>query len=223
MYTLFSLSLSPQRFFGYIGKEEIQALCPIRNAMWVGTSLGNLRVIHAPSLVVKFSGKLSPGKDSSAILKILHVEEENCVLASLTCSQVWSLHDGLIGKPQCIVKEQCIHTNEREGSGPVYDLVKVVVDGCLQVWGTMDNNTLLSLKKRDGLWTTSYHDVVPYSHHMKVCSHIVWCSFEEEGRKCDYVWVSYRSKGGIVCYDVRNKLQKGHINCSERLKGKDGK
>lgn len=200
--------------------------------MWIGTSQGNLRIIHAPSLEVKFSGKLLPTEhESAAILKIIHVEEENCVLASLTSSEVWCLHDKLIGQPKSLAREQLISTTDEGGiGGPVYDLIKVKVDRRLQVWGTMDNNTLLRLEKssESGKWESSYHRLSPYSHHMKTCSHIVWCSFqeEEEGKKektqCDHLWISYRSKGGIICFDLRTLQQRGHINCSERLKSKEG-
>jgi serine/threonine protein kinase/ankyrin repeat protein/GTPase SAR1 family protein len=210
------------RFFGYVGKEEIQSLCPVRNAIWIGTALGNLRIVHSPFLSVKYSGNLFSSPDQqAAILKILHVNEENCVLISLTSCEVFSVHDRLIGEPPSLAKEQVILTTDREAGGPVYDMVKAEVNGQLQVWGTMDNNTLLLLVKNgQGEWTSSYHDVYPYSHHMKVCSHIVLCSFMEEGTKLDHLWISYRSKGGLVCFDPQAKQQRRTINCTEMLRSK---
>ena len=139
------------------------------------------------------------------------------MLVSLTSSEIWSLYDQLVGTPLSLTKQQCISTADQDGSGPVYDLVKVVVDGQIQVWGTMDNNVLLLLERKDGKWIKSYYNIQPYSHHMKVCSHIVWCSFEEDGYH-DHLWISYRSKGGIMCFDVRSKEQRGSINCTEKLK-----
>lgn len=180
-----------------------------------------MRIIHAPTLEVKYSGKLIFGKSqTSAVLKILHIKEEECVLASLTSSEIWSLYDRLVGKPLSVMKQQCISTADQDGSGPVYDLVKVVVDGQIQVWGTMDNNVLLLLERKDGEWNKNYYNIQPYSHHMKVCSHIVWCSFEDDvaGGKQDHLWISYRSKGGIMCFDVRSRKQRGSINCTEKLK-----
>ena len=146
------------------------------------------------------------------------------MLASLTSSEIWSLYDRLVGKPLSLIKQQCISIDDQEGSGPVYDLVKVVVDGQIQVWGTINNNTLLLLERKDGKWIKSYYSIKPYSHHMNVCSHIVWCSFEEDvgGGKQDYLWISYRSKGGIMCFDVRSRKQCGGINCTEKLKSLSG-
>ena len=174
---------------------------------------------------MKYSGRLVSNdlQHSAAILKILHVSELNCVLVSLTSSEIWSVHDRLIGKPPSLVKEQKITTSDRDGSGPVYDLVKINIDGQLQVWGTMDNNTLLLLQKKQHNWSKHYYDVHPYSHHLKVCSHIVCCSFtDDENIKHDHLWISYRSKGGIVCFDARNKAQRGSLNCSEILKSNKG-
>ena len=142
------------------------------------------------------------------------------MLASSTNSEIWSLYDRLVGKPLSLIKQQCISIDDQEGSSPVYDLVKVVVDGQIQVWGTMNNNTLLLLERKDREWIKSYYSIQPYSYHMKVCSHIVWCSFEEDvaGGKQDHLWISYRSKGGIMCFDVRSRKQRGSINCTEKLK-----
>lgn len=172
---------------------------------------------------MKYSGQLfSTGDQHSAVLKILHVSEKDCVLVSLTSSEIWCIHDRLIGQPLCLVKEQKITTSDREGSGPVYDLVKINIGEKLQVWGTMDNNTLVLLEKEDKEWRKSYYDIHPYSHHMKVCSHIVCCNFTDENINYYHLWISYRSKGGLICFDASSKKQCGYINCSEILKSNKG-
>ena len=218
----------PQKFFGYVGSEEVQALCSIRNAIWMGTSKGTIRVVHAPTLFVKYSGKLLQDENStSPILKILHVEEESCVIVSIHVGELWCLHDRLAGQPTSLVKRQRILMNDRDDCGPVYDLVKVVVDGEVQIWGTMDNNLLILLTIKDGLWCKSYHEITPPNYRMKVCSYIVYCNFNietEEGERLDehHLWVSYRNKGGLVCIDARTKQQTATLNCTEILKVKDG-
>ena len=214
-----------QRFFGYVGDEEIQVLCPVRNAVWMGTSKGSIRVVHAPTLLVKYSSKLSHDHSGhSPILKILHVAEEQCVLVTAHNSEVWFFHDRLVGDPPGLVKNQFMIMDDRDDCGPVYDLVKVVVDGKIQVWGTMDNNVLVMFTVEKGVWSKEFHSVTPYSHHMKVCSYIVCCTFTvRSGEEQHHLWVSYRNKSGLVCLDARTKQQIGQLNCTEKLQTKSCK
>lgn len=214
-------SFNVQRFFGYVGDEEIQVLCPIRNAVWMGTSKGSIRIVHAPTLAVKYSSRLVRDDEQghSPILKILHVEEESCVLVTSHNSEVWCFYDTLVGEPSSLIKRQKIVMDDREDCGPVYDMVKIVIDGDVHVWGTMDNNVLVRFTIKDGVWSKTYHSLTPYSHHMKVCSYIVCCSFKGcAGLEEHHLWISYRNKSGIMCIDARTANQIGHINCSEALK-----
>ena len=186
----------------------------------MGTSKGSIRIVHAPTLSVKYSSKIGQGDSSnhSPILKILHVEEENCVLVASHNLEVWCFHDCLVGEPCCLMKRQRIVMDDREDCGPVYDLVKVVTDGKVRVWGTMDNNVLVQFQIEKGVWSKTYHSVTPYNHHMKVCSYIVCCSFVGlNEREEHHLWVSYRSKSGIMCLDARTGSDVGYINCSEVL------
>ena len=213
-----------QRFFGYVGKDEIQALCPIRNYLWMGTSQGKLRVIHAPSLKVKYSGKLFQGVEKgSAVLKILHIQEEACVFVSVHSGHIWCLRDHLV--EWGLFVEQHLAMDDQYSCGPVYDLVDAKVDGVQQVWGTMDNNTLLLLEKREGEWVPFFHKLCPFGTHMRYCSHIVYCNFvdEESHKEQHHLWVSYQNKGGLVCFDAQQKKQRHSFNCSEVLQSSDGK
>ena len=212
-----------QRFFGYVGKDEIQALCPIRNYLWMGTSQGKLRVIHAPSLRVKYSGKLFQGAEKgSAVLKILHIQEEACVFVSVHSGHIWCLCDHLVGSGLFI--EQHLALDDQHSCGPVYDLVDSKVDGVQQVWGTMDNNTLLLLEKHDRQWVPFFHKLCPFGTHMRYCSHIVYCNFmdEESDTEQHHLWVSYQNRGGLVCFDAQQKKQRHTFNCSEVLQSSEG-
>ena len=176
-------------------------------------------MLHAPTLSVKFSSRLGGAADHTPILKILHVEEEECVLVAVHSALVWCFHDTLVGQPCTLVKRQRILTDDRDDCGPVYDLVKVVIGGVAQVWGTMDNNVLLRLRMENGSWSKSYHYVTPYSHRMRACSYIVCCSFCVGVAEVwsHHLWVTYRNKSGIVCMDAESTNQIGHINCAEAL------
>lgn len=188
----------------------------------MGTSRGSIRVIHAPTLTVKYSNQLYKDEalGPAAILKILHVQEKECVFVTVHQSEIWCFHDRLVGKPPNLIPKQRIKTDDRDDGGPVYDLVKVVLDGTVQIWGTMDNNVLIQLTMVNDEWVKHYHTITPPNYQMKVCSYIVCCSYTDSGgaEQC-HLWVSYRSKSSIVCLDVRTEQQVGYINCTEALKG----
>lgn len=195
-------------------------MCPIRNAIWMGTSRGSIRVIHAPTLSIKYSNKLYKEESGpAAILKILHVQEEECVFVTVHQAEIWCFHDRLVGEPPNLIPKQRIKTDDRDDGGPVYDMAKVVLDGSIQVWGTMDNNVLIQLKMENNVWVKHYHTITPPNHQMKVCSYIVCCTYTDSvGVEQCHIWVSYRSKSSILCVDVRSETQIGHVNCTEELK-----
>lgn len=211
-----------QRFFGYMGSESIESLCPVRNAIWMGTVQGNIRIIHSPTLSVKYSGQLP--QEPSAILKMIHVEEEGCVMVSVYIGEIYVVHDRLIGQPAGLVKDQHIVMDDRNDCGPVFDLVKVnIEDGRLQVWGTMDNNVLLLLEKRENAsgekeWCKSYYEVSPLGHRLKTCSHVAWCGFvNAAGRRRDHLWITYRNKGGMVKFDLHTRKQVDYVDITHLL------
>ena len=200
-----------------MGSESIESLCPVRNAIWMGTVQGNIRIIHSPTLSVKYSGQLP--QEPSAILKIIHVEEERCVVVSVYSGEIYVVHDRLIGQPAGLVKHQHIVMNDRDDCGPVFDLVKVKMeDGSFQVWGTMDNNILLLLEKKDNEWCRSYYEIAPLGHRLKTCSHVAWCGFVNgAGHRRDHLWVTYRNKGGMVKFDLHTRKQVDYVDVTQVL------
>ncbi len=191
----------------------------------MGTSKGSIRIVHAPTLSVKYSSKIGCSENSeySPVLKILHIEEEECVLVTVHNSEVWCFHDRLVGDPSSLIKRQRILIDDRDDCGPIYDLVKVKIDGEVKVWGTMDNNVLIEFQIIKGVWSKSYHFVTPYDHHMKVCSYIVYCNFIGLNQQEEHhLWISYRNKSGLMCIDARTGTQIGHINCTQALQTSQG-
>ena len=146
----------------------------------MGTASGILRILHAPTAKLIHSWNLPcPENKSSSILKILHVEEKSCVLITTHSDEIWSLCDRLVHKTGLAVQQKILIDDFS-----VYDLVKVnLPDGGLEVWGTMDNNTLVLLESDGDKWKWSHHKLKPVAH-MKFCSHVVCCSFvSTEGRE----------------------------------------
>lgn len=196
-------------------------MCLIRSTTWMGTSTGNLRILHAPTLKLCHSWKLPSSDDKpSSILKILHVQEMSCVLVTTHGAEIWSLHDRLVGTTglqilQHMMIEDC----------PVYDLVKVnMPDGRVEVWGTMDNNTLILLELDSSQWKWSLH-TLEATGYLKYCSHIVCCSFTNEGGKEErHLWVSYRNRGGLISFDTQERKQRCLLSVAQVLKNHhDGK
>ena len=181
----------------------------------MGTASGILRILHAPTAKLIHSWNLPcPENKSSSILKILHVEEKSCVLITTHSDEIWSLCDRLVHKTGLAVQQKILIDDFS-----VYDLVKVnLPDGGLEVWGTMDNNTLVLLESDGDKWKWSHHKLKPVAH-MKFCSHVVCCSFvSTEGREERQLWVSYRGRGYLVCFNARERRDHRAINFVELLK-----
>ena len=64
-------------------KDEVSAICPIHNMIWMGTITGTIMVFHAPTLNTKFASKLTmraSNLEDSIIVDIQDVSETSNVL-----------------------------------------------------------------------------------------------------------------------------------------------
>ena len=133
------------------------------------------------------------------------------MLVTTLGAEIWVLHDQVVQQTGLALQQKI----ELEDF-PVYDLVKVNLSGerGVQVWGTMDNNTIICLESNEDDWKWNLHQLEPIGH-MKYCSHIVCCSFTtEQGMEERHVWVSYRGRGYLVCFDVQDQKHRCAINCA---------
>lgn len=185
-------------------------MCLIKTTAWMGMSTGTLQILNASTLNLQHTWKLAQG---SAILKILHVQDLGCVLVTTHGEEICVLKDKLFGEAGLAILQQIT-------CGPVYDLVMVKQpEGGVEVWGTMDNNTLLLLQHNGDQWNTSCYSLATSG---RTCTHIVCCSFAEEGMEERYLWIAYRSRDSIICFDALKKKQLPSINCYHVLKGPQG-
>ncbi len=79
---------------------------------------------------------------ASAVLHILHVEETHSILVATVGGDIWSLYDQLV--PGGLKIQDRIILAELS---PFYHLAKVVIEGSVEVWGTMDNDRVLVLEE----------------------------------------------------------------------------
>ena len=205
-----------QTFSGYCSKEEVSALCAVRNMMWMGTSTGTLKVFHAPTLKAKFTGM--GGARASCILDILHLEKTSSVLVSTISGDIWSFHDRLSPhglRIQCRLSlSDCL---------PCYHLVAVETDESVEVWGTLDNSQLCLLEKDGSGWKSQEIRVATGDPKLRVCSHIILASFRnKKGVTQNHLWISYRSRGVLVAWDVSSRQQKAVVNCNSFPQLKSG-
>ena len=206
-----------QSFSGYCSKDEVSSICPVRNFMWMGTSSGTLKVFHAPTLKSKYTGKLTmEGLPASAILDIRHVEETASVLVATVNGEVWSFYDrivtgGLKIQDRIILPEL----------SPCYHMVKVNVQGSVEVWGTMDNNRVLLLEKSGGGsgWKKLEFESNPGDSKLRLCSFVAHANFTgKDGSMQNHVWLSYRHRSVLVCWDARTRRQRCTLNCADKLR-----
>jgi serine/threonine protein kinase len=199
-------------FSGYCSKEEVSALCPVKNMMWMGTTTGTIKVFHAPTLQAKFTGKLIIGASRpSCILNILHIPSMACVLVSTANGDIWSFQDRLT--PKGLVKQCRLTLTDYY---QCYHLVAVEREGTVEVWGTMDNSQLCLLERDGGLmWKSQEIKVNTGDPKLRLCSHIALASFvNKRGVGQNHLWISYRSRGVLVAWDANSRQQLAVINCN---------
>ena len=183
--------------------------------MWMGTSSGTIKVFHSPTLKAKFAGRLEMGgQSSSAVLDIRHVEETSSVLVATVMGEIWSFYDrivtgGLRIQDRIILPEM----------SPCYHLVKVNVQGSVEVWGTMDNNRVLVLEKDGSGWRQLEFESDPKDPKLRLCSYIVHANFTgKDGTMQNHVWISYRHRSVLVCWDAKTRQQRTVLNCADKLR-----
>lgn len=183
--------------------------------MWMGTSTGTLKVFHAPTLKAKFAGKLElGGTKASAVLDILHVEESSSVLVATFGGEIWSFCDRLVQGGLRI--EETIFLPD---CNPCYHLVKVNVQGSVEVWGTMDNNRVLLLEKSGSGWTKLEYKSDPKDLKLQLCSYIAHACFTgKDGTTENHIWISYRNRSVLVCWDAKTRQQRCILNCATELR-----
>ena len=206
-----------QSFTGYSGKNEVRAICPVRNMIWMGTITGTIVVFRAPTLKTKFAGKLTrtaSNPDKSVILDIQHIPETSSILISKENGEIWSLRDKIIhGRLQV---ENPIFQLEHS---PCFHMVKVKVEGSIEVWGTMENNRVLLLERQQSGWSMSELVADPKDHRLQQCFYIIHTSFTgKDGSELSHVWISYKDKSLLVSFDAKARKQRCILNCADQLR-----
>ena len=197
--------------------DEISALCPVKNMMWMGTDSGSLVVCHAPSLKIMHT---FPAKAGGTIFDIVHVGEASTVVVTTQRGEVWCFQDH--PAPGGLQIEQTLTATDG-----AYRLVKVVIrGGPVQVWGSMDNNAIFLMEWGGGGAGKEAWKKVPLprcdSGNPKtvLLSCVAHSSFvDSSGSDCDFVWMAYRNRSVVVCWDARHKCQltTHTLDCSKVL------
>ena len=178
-------------------------------------------VFHAPTLKTKFAGKLT-GMASNpegslsgrVILDIRHIPETSSVLIAKVNGEIWSLRDkitrgGLRIEDQILLPEY----------SPCYHMVKVKIEGSIEVWGTMENNRVLLLERQQYGWSRKELVADPEDHRLRLCSYIVHTSFTgRDGSELSHVWISYRNRSVLVSFDAKSRKQRCILNCADQLR-----
>jgi hypothetical protein len=205
-----------QSFLGRCGKNEVRAICPVRNMIWMGTITGTIMVFHA-TLRKEFAGKLTrtvSNPENSVILDIQHIPETSSVLITKDNGEIWFLRDTLIDG-----RLQIEHQLLLPKYSPCYHMVKVKVEGSIEVWGTMENNQVLLLENQQSGWSSQKLVVDPEDHRPRLCFYIVHTSFTgRDGLEMSHIWISYQNKSLMVSFDAKTKKQRCILNCADKLR-----
>ena len=198
--------------------DQITTICPVHDMMWIGTTKGILKLKHAPTLSTKFKGELkTEGRsiEETFVLSIAHVEQTSSVLVSTNAHEIWAFSDKLTNEGLVIEERMRL----ADGTN-CYQMIIVEVLGSLEVWGTMDYSQLVMFKKQGKGWMVDGQykiNVKPESQFF----HIAHAAFTDMGGITqDHLWVPYRQKGSIVCWDLQTRKYKTKIDTSVLRSGK---
>ena len=189
--------------------------------MWMGTASGNIKIFHAPTLKVRFAGKMQVhgGSSASFILNIVHVPEASSVLVASHNCEIWVFSDKVV--PGGLKVRERISIPE---FSPCFHLVKVPHSNPnkVEVWGTMDHNRILILDYEEKRWIQTELEARPGDPRLNLCSYITNARFTgQTGMECNHVWVSYRNRSIVVCFDALTRSQRCKLDCSEALRNSE--
>lgn len=187
----------------------------------MGTANGTIKIFHAPTLKVRFAGKMSipGGGPASFVLNILHVEEASCVLVASHSGEIWVFSDRVLSGGLKI-RERLILPE----CSPCFHLVKVLNQDPdkVEVWGTMDHNRVLVLERHNKQWISDELVATPGDSRLNLCSYIVHTRFTgRTGKECSHVWVSYRNRSLLVGFDAFTRQQRCRLNCADALRNRE--
>lgn len=189
------------------------AICPVRNMMWIGTAQGILKLKHAPTLITKFKGELkTEGKsvDNTFVLAIVHVKKASSVLVSTDAGEIWAFDDKLT--PEGLVIEERMKL--KKGTN-CYQMVVVEVQGSLEVWGTTDLTQLIMFKRVGRGWMVDGQYTVECKQKWQFYN-IAHAEFKDkDGVIQNHLWVSYRQKGLIICWDLQKRQYRTQLDTTQ--------
>ena len=203
-------------FTGYLSREGAIAMLPVRNAMWVGTTTGKLRVYHAPTLRCEYVGQLA--SDKASILDMVHIKEVSAVMVTTSKGDVWVFHDQLC--PEGLLIEEQLCPGEEL---TIYHLAKVVIQDQLEVWGSTGKGCLVVLSKAGGSWNMRELACDPGNEKLKLLAFVVHCEFVGiDGMTQNHIWTSYRQRSVMVSWDACTKKQRNTFDCALLFKNGKG-
>ena len=87
----------------------------------------------------------------------------------------------------------------------------------IEVWGTMENSTLLLLEQSHNTWRDSHLRVHSRDPTLRPCSYIAFTSFtDSSGEEAEHVWMAFWQSAELVSFDARTKKQRIVLNCSKK-------
>ena len=198
--------------------NEVTAICPIHNnVIWMGTKSGTIVVLDATTLTITFTGKLEESRQMAeqSILDIIHVDFGDMSLLLVTSSgRIWSLYDkvspnGFEIHDQFSLPDYTLHCH----------VVKVKNEESLEVWGTLENNSLFFLEKVEcSGWKKQELSMYSEGQNFGLSSCIIHAHFTGGcGSEMSHVWISHHHCSVLVSFDVVTRKQRCVINCVQYI------
>lgn len=209
--------------------EEVTALCPVRNAMWMGNNKGllTIKVFHAPSGTLQslFSGKLmfpsikreqsSLDYQRASILAMCHIKETSSMFVSVqsgNSGEIWVVRDHVVSGNLTVQK--------RFHQPLVRSLIKISTKDLVTIWGTMDTNRLLRFETKlsaSARWSKEEVSVDSEFHQCSLLAQTSYMTLDKSAERT-HVWVANNGRALLAAIDVQTKTKHCKINYSKEFR-----
>ncbi|KAI6649508.1 hypothetical protein LOD99_11873 [Oopsacas minuta] len=214
-------------------KSRVNAICIIKNSMWVGTDKGEI-VIYPDmrELQLNSNHKARPYfkalardptnvKANMYILDLQHLKEWNCVIATTSLGDIFWLNDDLESKG--LTTNLTCHLSPHPIASAINRVHTIRKNNELQIWCTRGNiPNPLTIVHLPILKQYKYRLTELQSNSIKQpLQHITSATYQDEEKTITKVWTSVMNRSIIVCWDTDNISEPSIIDISNAINTPD--
>ena len=215
-------------------KSRVNAICIIKNSMWLGTDKGEIIIYpDFQQLQVNSNNNSRPffkaiirdttnrNLNNMYILDLQHLQEWNCVIATTSLGDIFWLNDDVQGKG--LTTNLHCHLSPRHIVSAINRVHILRKNSEIQIWCTRGNIpdpltiVHLPLMKEARFRKTDLKSI----HIKQPLQHISSATYQLGNKTITKVWTSVMNRSIIVCWDTDQINEPTLIDVSKALKTSD--